>query len=74
MSESNRFEGYIDYYNEVRGFGFIRTDERRGEKFFVHASNVAHGVPRSGRSVSFEIGRTQRGPCATNVKVHGGGM
>ena len=61
--------GYIKWYDEKKGYGFIETDEH-GDIFF-HSSNIeSHGffgLKKSDR-VSFEIIDTQKGKQADKVK------
>jgi CspA family cold shock protein len=51
-----------------RGFGFIGTG---GDDLFFHRSAVVEGRfedLREGQRVSFTEGRSDRGPCAENVR------
>jgi CspA family cold shock protein len=53
-----------------RGFGFIRTES--GQEIFFHAENL-EGVRfedlAEGQRVSFDEGRTEKGPRAENVSL-----
>jgi CspA family cold shock protein len=53
-----------------RGFGFIRTDS--GQEIFFHAQNL-EGVSfeelREGQPVTFEEGRSDKGPRAEHVTI-----
>ena len=59
--------GTVKFFNEVRGFGFIKVDET-GEEVFVHKSDV-QGRLRENDAVEFEIQKGKKGLNAINVKV-----
>ncbi len=58
--------GYIDFWRSA-GWGFIETET--GERFFLHISAIVSGQPMTGALVTFDDGRTRKGPCAVNVRV-----
>ncbi len=60
-------KGTITFYNESKGFGFIR-DAANGESIFFHVSGVTEEVSE-GNAVHFEIIQGKKGPNANNVKV-----
>ncbi len=66
--------GTVKWFNEVKGFGFLTTDE--GQDIFVHYSSiVGEGFKtlQEGEAVEFEITETPKGPQAVDVKKAGGG-
>lgn len=60
-------KGTVSYYNDSKGFGFIRDSETK-ESVFVHINNVADEI-KEGNLVSFEVEMGQKGPTAVNVKI-----
>jgi cold shock CspA family protein len=60
-------EGTVSYYNDSKGYGFIR-DAQTGQSIFVHANNLMEDI-REGNKVSFEIGSGQKGPLAMQVRL-----
>ena len=61
-------KGVVDFFNDAKGFGFIKDLETK-QSFFVHINDV-HGDIREGNLVTFEIGAGQKGPAAKNVKLN----
>lgn len=64
--EDSILEGVINFFDESKGYGFIKTQE--DENFFVHLNNVT-GIPAKGKRVSFEKERGLKGWAAVKVKV-----
>lgn len=62
-------EGKVKWYDAVKGFGFIHTEE--GKDIFVHRSGVkdAQFGLEQDQAVQFEIKESDRGPVAFNVEV-----
>ena len=50
--------GRVKFFNEERGFGFIRQDD--GHSIFVHGSNVHGGMLAEGDRVEFLIGTDRK--------------
>lgn len=62
--------GIVKFFNEEKGFGFI-TPEDGSKDLFVHKTGILDGYIREGDSVSYEVGESQKGPCAVDVKPAG---
>lgn len=64
-------EGRVSWFNDKKGFGFIKPAEG-GKDVFVHFSGIVgegHRTLKEGESVTFDIERTMRGPQAKNVII-----
>jgi cold shock CspA family protein len=59
--------GTVSFYNDSKGYGFIR-DSVTKESIFVHVNNVEEEI-KEGNAVSFEVVKGQKGPTAVEVKV-----
>jgi cold shock CspA family protein len=60
-------KGIVTYYNDSKGFGFIRDLETQ-ESVFAHVNNFIDDI-RQDNLVTFEIENGQRGPAAVRVKL-----
>lgn len=60
-------KGVVTFFNESKGFGFIRDLESRQSVFF-HANNLVDPV-KENNIVIFELGKGPKGPSAMNVKL-----
>ena len=58
--------GKVKFFNETKGFGFIRDNET-GREVFVHATGLIDKV-RENDEVTYEISDGKKGPNAVNVK------
>ncbi|WP_299579562.1 cold shock domain-containing protein [uncultured Sunxiuqinia sp.] len=59
-------KGTVTFFNESKGYGFIRDSETK-ESIFVHINNVLEDI-KEGNLVSFEVEMGQKGPTAVKVK------
>jgi len=61
--------GKVKFFNESKGFGFIKNEET-GEDIFVHATSLTEGTQlNEGDTVEYDEGEGRRGKMATDVKV-----
>lgn len=58
--------GKVDFYNDSKGFGFIRELDSQN-KYFVHVSGIIDAI-KEGDLVSFELQRGAKGMNAYNVR------
>ncbi len=68
-SHKNDFvrKGVVTFFNDSKGFGFIRDMESK-QSVFVHANNLIEDI-KENNIVSFEIGKGPKGLTALNVKL-----
>ncbi|MGL5889692.1 MAG: cold-shock protein [Bacteroidia bacterium] len=58
--------GTVKFFNETKGFGFIKNNED-GKDIFVHVSGLKEEI-RQDDDVVFEIQEGRKGPNAVNVR------
>jgi CspA family cold shock protein len=58
--------GVVKFFNEAKGFGFIKEDESQKE-IFVHVTGLIHEIRENDR-VSFDVQEGKKGLNAANVK------
>ena len=59
-------EGKVKFFNENKGFGFIK-DSESGNEYFVHVSGLIDKI-KEDDAVSFELQQGKKGLNAVNVK------
>ncbi len=59
--------GKVKFYNESKGFGFIKDTESEKE-YFVHASGLIDRINENDE-VTFELQQGKKGLNAVNVKL-----
>ncbi|MFB6307621.1 MAG: cold-shock protein [Flavobacteriales bacterium] len=59
--------GTVKFFNESKGYGFIKQDESE-EDIFVHVSGLVDEVKENDK-VQFEETEGNKGPKAINVEV-----
>ncbi|MCA6361672.1 MAG: cold-shock protein [Bacteroidia bacterium] len=58
--------GTVKFFNETKGFGFIKNSED-GKDIFVHVSGLKEEI-RQDDEVVFEVQEGRKGPNAVNVR------
>ncbi len=66
-AESKEKKGIVTFFNEQKGYGFIRNLQNN-QNIFVHI-NAVEGTIKEGNRVSYEEGMGPKGPAAMNVKL-----
>jgi CspA family cold shock protein len=61
-------KGTVKFFNETKGFGFIKDDN--GQEIFVHVSGLNDEI-REGDVVSFDTQQGRKGINAVNVQIVG---
>lgn len=59
--------GIVKFFNETKGFGFIKDDES-GKEYFVHVTGLSDKI-RENDTVTFDIQEGKKGLNAVNVKL-----
>ena len=60
-------EGKVKFFNESKGFGFIK-DNDTSEEFFVHVSGLVDSINENDE-VTFDVQQGRKGLNAVNVKL-----
>ena len=60
--------GKVKFFNETKGFGFIKEDDSEKEHFF-HISGVNEDTLQENDEVSFELVEGKKGLNAVNVTL-----
>ena len=60
-------KGTVKFFNETKGFGFIKESET-GKEYFVHVSGLIDQV-KEDDEVSFDLQEGRKGLNAVNVKI-----
>jgi CspA family cold shock protein len=59
--------GTIKFFNDAKGFGFIKPDNG-AQDVFVHVSGLVNEV-KEGDRVSYEVEQGKKGPNAVKVEL-----
>ena len=60
-------KGIVKFYNETKGFGFIK-DNNSSKEYFVHSSGLKDNI-RENDEVTFDLEEGKKGLNAVNVKL-----
>ncbi len=60
-------EGIVKFFNDSKGYGFIKDTETE-EEYFVHVSGLVDEI-RENDKVSFDLTEGKKGLNAVNVKL-----
>jgi CspA family cold shock protein len=60
--------GTVKFFNESKGFGFIKNDET-GEDIFVHVTGLIDKIDQNDE-VTFDLVEGKKGMNAVNVKIN----
>lgn len=60
-------KGTVKFFNEEKGFGFIKEQES-GKEYFVHVTGLVDKVAENDE-VTFELAEGRKGTMAVNVKT-----
>jgi cold shock CspA family protein len=60
-------KGVVTFFNDSKGFGFIRDMESK-QSVFVHANNLQEKI-KENNVVAFELGKGPKGATALNVRL-----
>ncbi|WP_247236608.1 cold-shock protein [Telluribacter sp. SYSU D00476] len=59
--------GTVKFFNDQKGFGFIK-DEKSGQEYFVHVSGLVDEI-RENDDVTFDLKEGKKGLNAVNVQL-----
>lgn len=60
-------KGTVKFYNELKGFGFIK-DTESSKEYFVHSSGLKDNIGENDE-VTFDLEEGKKGLNAVNVKL-----
>ena len=60
-------KGTVKFYNEVKGFGFIK-DNDSSKEYFVHSNGLKDSI-RENDEVTFDLEEGRKGLNAVNVRL-----
>ena len=60
-------EGTVKFFNETKGFGFVK-ETSSGQEYFVHVSGLVDQI-RENDNITFELKEEKKGLNAVNVRV-----
>ncbi len=66
---SSMIYGLVNFFDEVKGFGFIQADDEALGEIFFHKTACSEGYPQQDDTVEFQLSEGPKGLCAIRVKV-----
>ena len=72
---TEKLQGVLTRWNELRGFGFVASRKENGQRrtWFLHASRIESieggGIPQPGCDVLFNEEDHPQGPLAVDVEI-----
>ena len=60
-------KGKVKFYNELKGFGFIK-DEKTGKEYYVHSSGIKENI-KENDEVLYDLQEGKKGLNAVHVKL-----
>jgi len=60
-------EGTVKFFNEAKGFGFVK-ETSTNQEFFVHVSGLVDQI-RENDEITFEVQQGKKGLNAVNVRL-----
>ncbi len=66
--EAEIFTGQVKFFDETKGFGFIRPNEKMEDLFF-HASALSDNTITDNDHVQFELGTGTKGKTAIHIEL-----
>lgn len=61
-------EGTVKFFNETKGFGFVK-ETATGQEYFVHVSGLLVDTLQEKDEVTFELKEGKKGLNAVNVRL-----
>ncbi|MEJ1238063.1 cold shock domain-containing protein [Chryseolinea sp. T2] len=61
-------EGTVKFFNEAKGFGFIKPANPNEQEIFVHVSGLTDEI-RENDEVEYEVQKGKKGLNAVNVRL-----
>ncbi len=67
-NKSKTMKGTVKWYDRVKGYGFLQTEDQKD--IFIHRSGleVSHTDLEAGQAVEFEVEMREKGPVAVRVR------
>jgi len=66
--QTQKLRGTVKFFNEGKGFGFIKHDDNASQETFVHVSGLIDKIKENDH-VEFELQQGRKGMNAVNVRI-----